>query len=139
MRPSYSWSRSPKRPKASRRELGGVEGFPCAQVSRRWSAMQAWPRSTRLLRHLTLRRRINPHSSRIAKPNKKLQRYGLRKRTARHMASDKKSLGDASRHLNILKKPKRTPTFIRAQLLALQLLLLALWLLGLQLLLLALQ
>jgi hypothetical protein len=104
MRPSYSWSRSPERPKASRRELNGVEGF-----------------------------------SRIVKPNKKLQRYGLRKRTARHMTSDEKSLEHASRHLNVLKKPKRTPTFKRAQLLALQVLLLALWLLGLRLLLLALQ
>jgi len=34
MRPSYSWSRLPKRPKASRREHGGVEGFRILGPSR---------------------------------------------------------------------------------------------------------
>jgi hypothetical protein len=34
MRPSYSWSRSPKRPKALRREHGGVEGFRILGPSR---------------------------------------------------------------------------------------------------------
>jgi hypothetical protein len=93
-----------------------------ARAATRWSAMQVWPRSTTLWRHLTMRRRITPHSSRVAELDEQLPRYGLRKRTAHQMASDGKSLEDAPKHLedaskhqNLPKRPKRTPNFTRAQ------------------------
>jgi hypothetical protein len=41
-------------------------------------------------------------------------RYGLRERTAHHMASDGRSHEDASKHHSPPKRPKRTPTFTRA-------------------------
>jgi hypothetical protein len=95
---------------------------PRARAATRWSAMQVWPRSTTLWRHLTMRRRITPHSSRVAELDEQLPRYGLRKRTAHQMASDGKSLEDAPKHLedaskhqNLPKRPKRTPNFTRAQ------------------------
>jgi hypothetical protein len=76
--------------------------------------MHVWPRSTTLLRHLTIRRRTTPYSSRVAKSDGQLPRYGLRKRTAHHLASDDKSYEDASRHQSPPKRPKRTLTFTRA-------------------------
>ena len=76
--------------------------------------MHVWPRSTTFLRHFTMRRRTTSYSSRVAKSDEQLPRYGLRKRTAHHLASDDKSHEDASRHQSPPKRPKRTPTFTRA-------------------------
>jgi hypothetical protein len=61
-----------------------------------------------------MRRRTTSYSSRVAKSDGQLPRYGLRKRTAHHLASDDKSHEDASRHQSPPKRPKRTPTFTRA-------------------------
>jgi hypothetical protein len=62
----------------------------------------------------TMRSGITPDSSRVAEPDRQRPRYGLRKRTAHHMASDDKSHEDASRHQSPPKRPKRKPTFTRA-------------------------
>ena len=59
-------------------------------------------------------RRFTPHRSRVVEPDEQPLRYGLRKRTAHHLASDDKSHEDASRHQSPPKRPKRTPTFTRA-------------------------
>jgi len=88
--------------------------IPHARVATRWGAMRVWPRSTTLLRQFTMRRRTTSYSSRVAKSDEQLPRYGLRKRTAHHLASDDKSHEDASRHQSPPKRPKRTPTFTRA-------------------------
>jgi hypothetical protein len=61
-----------------------------------------------------MRHRTTSYSSRVAKSDGQLPRYGLRKRTAHHLASDDKSQEDASRHQSPPKRPKRTPTFTRA-------------------------
>jgi hypothetical protein len=71
--------------------------------------MHVRPRSTTLLRHFTMRRRTTSYSSRVAKSDGQLPRYGLRKRTAHHLASDDKSQEDASRHQSPPKRLKRTP------------------------------
>jgi hypothetical protein len=62
-----------------------------------------------------MRRRITPHSSRVAELDEQLPRYGLRKRTTHQTALDGKSLEDPSKHQNLPKRPKRTPNFTRAQ------------------------
>jgi hypothetical protein len=61
-----------------------------------------------------MRRGTTSYSSRVAKSDGQLPRYGLRKRAAHHLASDDKSHEDASRHQSPPKRPKRTPTFTRA-------------------------
>jgi hypothetical protein len=61
-----------------------------------------------------MRHRTTSYSLRVAKSDGQLPRYGLRKRTAHHLASDDKSYEDASRHQSPPKRPKRTPTFTRA-------------------------
>ena len=63
----------------------------------------------------TMCRRITPHSSCVVEPDGQLPRCGLRKRTAHQMASDDMSHDDASKHQSPPKRPKRTPTFTRAQ------------------------
>lgn len=61
-----------------------------------------------------MRRRTSSYSSHVAKSDGQLPRYGLRKRTAHHLASDDKSHEGASRQQSPPKRPKRTPTFTRA-------------------------
>jgi hypothetical protein len=89
--------------------------IPRARVATSWSAMHVWPRFTTLLRQSTIRRRMTLHSSCVAELDTQLPRYGLRKRTAHHMASDGKSHEDATRHYSLPKRHKRTPSFTRAQ------------------------
>ena len=76
--------------------------------------MHIWPRSTTLLRHFMMLRRTTSYSSRAAKSDGQLPRYGLRKRTAHNLASDDESHEDVSRHQNPPKKLKRTPAFSSA-------------------------
>jgi hypothetical protein len=56
-----------------------------------------------------MRRRTTSYSSGVAKSDGQLLRYGLRKRTAHHLASDDKSQEDASRHQSPPKRLKQTP------------------------------
>ena len=86
-----------------------------ARVVTRWSAMHVWLHSTTLLRHFTMRRRTSTHSSHMAKPDEQLPRYGLRKRTAHHLALDDESREDTFRGQSPPKRPKRTTTFTYAQ------------------------
>jgi len=92
----------------------GRNAIPRARVPTSWSAMHVWPRLTTRLRQSTIRRRMTPHSSCVAESDTQLPRYGLRERTAHHMASDRKSHEDATRHYSLPKRHKRTLTFARA-------------------------
>jgi hypothetical protein len=57
----------------------------------------------------TMRRRITPHTSRVAESDDQPPNYGLRKRKAHQTVSDDKSHEDAPRQQRPPKRPKRTP------------------------------
>lgn len=59
-------------------------------------------------------RKVTPRISRGADSDEQLPKYGLRKRTAHRMVSDRKNLGDARRQ-SLARRTKRTPSDTRAQ------------------------